>query len=170
MRDLDEVVAFAVSVGLDVFDGHERTPPEIDRARATCEQLLAEPHDLADADVWPLLLTSAALTGEDDVAFLIHELSRGRAAAECPHCHRTSTLVADGVKIWLESAEAGPGDAGTRDPSTPLPPELVRLVGRARTAGRAAIVDTLELLGSRVPCPFCHQWSHALETLDALRR
>ncbi len=169
MKPLDDVVEFALSVGLDVFDGTERTPPEIERARISCDQLLAAPLELDDATIWKLLVASATLVADDGVAFLVHELAAGHADAECPHCDRSSSLVTDGTKIWLASNEAGPGDAGTRESSMQLPDELGRLVARARTAGRPAIVNALELLGSRAQCPFCHEWSRALETVVALR-
>jgi hypothetical protein len=168
MKPLDEVVAFALSVGLDVFDGEERAPPDVERARATCEQLLAEPIGLPDETIWQLLVASAALAAEDGAAFLVHELADGAASAECPKCNRSSRLENNGEQIWLESEDAGPGDAGTRDPSMSLPAELARLAARARKAGRSRIASAFELLDSRVQCPHCDQWSPALETIDAL--
>lgn len=166
-REIDEVVAFATSVGMDVFDGTERNPYDVERARVTCTELLSEPLEISDGDVWALLVTAAVLVGDDAAAFLVHELAEGSAGAECPRCNRTQELCVDGEEVWLEKDQIA-GDAGTPDSSMKLPPEITRLVALARTAKRPEIVRTFELLESRVQCPLCKEWSHAIDTLDAL--
>jgi hypothetical protein len=167
MKEIVESVAFAIEVGSDVFDGTERNPYDVERARITCAELLSQPLEISDADVWKLLLSSAVLVGDDPAAMLAHELADGGASAECPRCNRSSTLFDDGEEIWLEKDDTS-GDAGTPDPSKKLPPEVLRLVAFAHTARRPEIVRTFELLERRVQCPFCKEWSHALDTLDAL--
>lgn len=166
-RPIDDVVAFATSVGMDVFDGTERNPYDVERARVTSSELLSKPLELSDGDVWALLVSSAVLVGDDAAAFLVHELAEGSAGAECPRCNRTQGLRDDGVEVWLEKDQVA-GDVGTPDSSTKLPPEVTRLAALARTAGREHIARTFELLESRVQCPLCKEWSHAIDTLDAL--
>ena len=165
--ELDELVAFASSVGGDVFDGTERNPYDVERARTTCAELLSKPLEISDADVWMLLVSTAVLVGDDAAAMLAHELAGGNASAECPRCNRTQELCVDGEEVWLEKDDKS-GEPGTPDPSKKLPPEVLRLVAFAHTAKRPEIVRTFELLESRVQCPFCNEWSHALDTLDAL--
>jgi hypothetical protein len=169
VRAIDEVVEFACAVGSSILDGEERDPADIARARTTCEELLAEPIEVDDDAIWPILVAWAALSGEDTFAQLVLDLADGGTDAECPKCYRSSELVTDGEALWLDSDDAGSGEEGVRDPSTPLPAGLVAIVARARTAGRPAIVRAIEILDSRVQCPFCDEWSAALETISSVR-
>jgi len=171
-QPIDVAARYIAVIGGALHGLHPELPgpaaePALAWARATCDRAFGQVRGFGEDDMWQLVLASAVLHGEWQVAGVVREISGGgHGNAECPHCNRSLSVASDGKLARLLKPS---GDSGERIDAPPRAPvaELARLAAAARGAGHEPIAAVLDTLNGTAQCPYCKRgcsvWSALLE-------
>jgi hypothetical protein len=169
-QPLEVGARYVAVIGVALHGLHPETPgPAAEAAlawaRETCDRALAGVRGLAADDAWQVLVASAMLRGEWQVASVVREMSGGgQGNAQCPHCERSLSVASDSktARLLKPNGDSGaPIEAPPREPSA----ELARLSVGARAIGHDAIAGVLGTLDAFAQCPYCKRSVVVLETL-----